>query len=101
MSNSNAQRSVIIAGASGLVGGLLLQSLLADETVSVVHALCRRPLNMRHPRLQVQMVDFQNLPPLPYADEVYLALGTTIKVAGSQAAFRAGQRGRGGAACFG
>jgi len=29
------------------------------------------------------------LPPLPRADEVYLALGTTIKVAGSQEAFRA------------
>src|SRR5581483_6669242 len=29
------------------------------------------------------------LPPLPPVDEVYLALGTTIKVAGSQAAFRA------------
>ncbi|WP_223871813.1 hypothetical protein [Candidatus Dactylopiibacterium carminicum] len=34
-------------------------------------------------------MDFSRLPVLPPADEVYLALGTTIKVAGSQAAFRA------------
>ena len=34
-------------------------------------------------------MDFTALPPLPALDEVYLALGTTIKVAGSQAAFRA------------
>jgi len=34
-------------------------------------------------------VDFAALSPLPQLDEVYLALGTTIKAAGSQAAFRA------------
>lgn len=34
-------------------------------------------------------MDFAALPALPAADEVYLALGTTIKVAGSQASFRA------------
>jgi uncharacterized protein YbjT (DUF2867 family) len=37
----------------------------------------------------VHLVDFSRLPELPRVDEVYLALGTTIKVAGSQAAFRA------------
>lgn len=67
----------------------MLQTLLADETVSVVIALSRRPLNINHPKLQVLFVDFRNLPALPQASEVYLALGTTIKVAGSQAAFRA------------
>jgi uncharacterized protein YbjT (DUF2867 family) len=34
-------------------------------------------------------VDFSALPSLPPVDEAYLALGTTIKVAGSQPAFRA------------
>lgn len=83
------QRKVLLAGATGLVGGLILQALLADRTVSAVHALSRRPLNVHHPKLQVHIVDFSCLPALPQADEVYLALGTTIKVAGSQAAFRA------------
>lgn len=67
----------------------MLQTLLADPTVSQVHALSRRPLRADHPKLQVHLVDFNRLPALPQADEVYLALGTTIKVAGSQAAFRA------------
>jgi uncharacterized protein YbjT (DUF2867 family) len=34
-------------------------------------------------------VDFGHLPGLPPVDDVVIALGTTIKVAGSQAAFRA------------
>ena len=83
------QRNVVLAGATGLVGGLMLQALLADPTVAQVYALSRRPWRIHHPRLQVHIVDFSRLPALPQADEVYLALGTTIKVAGSQAAFRA------------
>ena len=83
------QRTVLLAGATGLVGGLILQALLTDEAVSTVHALSRRPLSLRHPKLQVHIVDFASLPALPPADEVYLSLGTTIRVAGSQAAFRA------------
>lgn len=51
--------------------------------------LARRPLELRHPKLTTQVVDFAALPALPRVDEVYLALGTTIKVAGSQPAFRA------------
>ncbi|WP_278481573.1 nucleoside-diphosphate sugar epimerase [Achromobacter insolitus] len=89
MSTLADQRKVLLAGASGLVGGRILQALLADRTVAKVHALGRRALPVSHPKLQVHVVDFGNLPVLPPADEVYLALGTTIKVAGSQEAFRA------------
>lgn len=75
----------LIAGATGLVG----QHLLADHGVGTVHAWVRRPLGLQHPKLATQVVDFTRLPaPLP-VDEVYLALGTTIKDAGSQSAFRA------------
>lgn len=83
------KRSVAIAGATGLVGRAILQGLLADDSVAAVHALVRRPLNMQHPKLGVHVVDFAELPSLPPIDEAYLALGTTIKVAGSQDAFRA------------
>ncbi len=54
-----------------------------------MHSLGRRQLPLAHPKLTQHIVDFAALPPLPRADEVYLALGTTIKVAGSQPAFRA------------
>ncbi|MBK0122503.1 NAD(P)H-binding protein [Pantoea sp. S61] len=89
MKNSDKNRIVLLAGASGLVGGHILQLLLNDPEVSCVHALTRRPLRVSHPKLQIHLVDFTSLPQLPHAHEAYLALGTTIKVAGSKEAFRA------------
>lgn len=83
------QRTVILAGATGLVGQEILKGLLADPTVTTVHSLGRRKPQTQHPKLSAHVVDFAVLPRLPPADELYLALGTTIKVAGSQAAFRA------------
>jgi uncharacterized protein YbjT (DUF2867 family) len=82
-------RTVVVAGATGLVGREILAGLLADPTVSAVRCLGRRKPAVAHPKLTSHVVDFAALPALPAADEVYLALGTTIKVAGSQAAFRA------------
>lgn len=82
-------RHVLLAGATGLVGREILRCLLASRDVAVVHALVRRPIEISHPKLVVHRVEFGALPPLPARlHEVYLALGTTIKIAGSQAAFR-------------
>jgi uncharacterized protein YbjT (DUF2867 family) len=82
-------REVLIAGATGLVGREILAGLLADPSVNSVHCLGRRKPVVQHAKLTSHVVDFASLPALPAADEVYLALGTTIKVAGSQGAFRA------------
>lgn len=82
-------RTALVAGATGLVGREILQGLLADDTVAAVHALARRPVEVLHPKLTTHVVSFSSLPSLPPVDEVYLALGTTIRVAGSQPAFRA------------
>jgi uncharacterized protein YbjT (DUF2867 family) len=84
-----SERTAIIAGATGLVGREILRGLLADATVSRVHALARRAPPFGDAKLAVHLVDFAKLPSLPPADELYLALGTTIKDAGSPAAFRA------------
>ena len=62
---------------------------MADDSVSAVHSLGRRPLQLQHPKLTHHVVNFAHLPALPAVGEVFLALGTTIKVAGSQQAFRA------------
>lgn len=82
-------RVVALAGATGLVGRAILEGLLADASVAAVHALGRRAPAVAHPKLTPHVFDFESLPALPSLDEVYLALGTTIKAAGSQTAFRA------------
>ena len=84
-----AQRTAVVAGATGLVGREILRALLADPDVKQVHALARRAPPLENPKLVVHLVDFAALPPLPPADELYLALGTTIRDAGSPASFRA------------
>lgn len=86
---ANSARAVLVAGASGLVGREILRGLLADDAVSQVHALARKAQAESNPKLRTHVVDFAALPALPAVDECYIALGTTIKVAGSQAAFRA------------
>lgn len=82
-------RVVLVSGATGLAGREIVALLLADRTVEVVHCIGRRPLALKHPKLQNHVVDFAAIPELPKQDECYIALGTTIKVAGSQNAFRA------------
>jgi uncharacterized protein YbjT (DUF2867 family) len=81
-------RTVLVAGATGLVGGELLQGLLADDTVGAVYAVGRRAPPAKHPKLHALVVDFGDLFAVPNVDEVYLALGTTLRQAGSRDAFR-------------
>lgn len=88
MATKNA-RVILVAGASGLVGREVVAALLADKTVGAVHCVGRRSLSVKHAKLHNHVVDFTSLPALPKVDECYIALGTTIKVAGSQTAFRA------------
>ena len=87
--NGTTTRTVALAGATGLVGRAILEGLLADDSVTAIHTLGRREPGILHPKLTPHVVDFAALQPLPPIDEVYLALGTTIKAAGSQDAFRA------------
>lgn len=87
---ANTTRSALIAGATGLVGRALLALLLDSPRHAQVHALLRRPAPglPAHPKLRPLVVDFDRLPALPPVDDCFIALGTTIKAAGSQAAFR-------------
>jgi uncharacterized protein YbjT (DUF2867 family) len=86
-------RTALLAGATGLVGRELLQLLLNDARYSAVHCVGRRAPAAAHPKLVVHTVanlaDPAQLAALPAADDIYITLGTTIKVAGSQAAFKA------------
>lgn len=84
-------RTAILLGATGLVGGHCLDLLLADERYAHVTTLGRRPLPQTHAKLTHHVLDFDALASRADAfavEDVFCCLGTTIKQAGSQAAFR-------------
>jgi uncharacterized protein YbjT (DUF2867 family) len=93
-SHAGPGKRVLLAGATGLVGGACLRLLAQDGTVAQVHALVRRPLpdGADHRDRVVQHVtDFDALEKHPEwfrCDHVICALGTTMRTAGSSAAFR-------------
>jgi len=90
MASKPPLRRALLAGATGLVGRAMLPLLLRSH--AAVDLLLRRPAPAldADPRARQQIVDFAHLPAaFPGVDDVFIALGTTIAVAGSEAAFRA------------
>lgn len=86
------QRTALVTGATGLVGNACLQFLLNSAHYSAVKVLTRRSLAFEHPKLEgIMLSDFDRLEEvtdLLAANDVFYCLGTTLKQAGSQAAFR-------------
>lgn len=85
------KRRALLLGASGLIGGHCLTLLLQDDTYNEVVILVRKKLPQTHPKLTQHIVNFDGLH--EHADwfqahDVFCCLGTTIKKAGSQEAFR-------------
>lgn len=83
--------TALLLGATGLVGGHVLDLLLADPAYRRVTVLTRRPLARMDPKLDQRTADFDRLRDheISFAvDDVYCCLGTTIAQAGSQDAFR-------------
>lgn len=97
--------TVLLCGATGLVGRECLRLLLADPEFSVVATLVRRPLPPElvptegevggggggGTRLEQRVVDFDRLSESAAAlraDRIICALGTTMEEAGSRQRFR-------------
>ena len=86
--------TLLLVGGTGAVGREVLRLALADDRIARVIAPTRRPLPS-NPRLDNPVIDLTTLAedsPLWRVDTVICTLGTTIKVAGSQAAFAAVDR---------
>lgn len=83
-------RHILLAGATGLTGEHLLDRLLDEPTVERVLAPSRRAL-AEHSRLDNPVGELSELLPQLTGpiDTAFCCLGTTIKKAGSQSAFRA------------
>lgn len=86
-------RSVLLLGATGLVGGECLRLLQAHEAFGRIVVLTRRPLDagLLGAKAEHHVVNFEHLTSasrLFAVDQIICALGTTMKQAGSRRAFR-------------
>ena len=82
-----------LVGATGLIGGYLLEELLNDPYFDTVRILIRRPLDITHPKLEKKIVDFNDsdslLVALSNSDVLFCAIGSTMKkVKGDKEAYR-------------
>lgn len=90
MPHRNTPRNLLIVGASGLTGEHLLDRALNEPLVEHVLAPSRRPL-ASHPRLEnprgnlLEILEQTHTP----IDTAFCCLGTTLRQAGSEGAFRA------------
>jgi uncharacterized protein YbjT (DUF2867 family) len=81
--------TAVLFGASGLIGGKLLPLLVEDSRYDKVRLVGRRALGLAGGKVEEHVVDCANpAPELVGADNVFCCVGTTIKKAGSEDAFR-------------
>lgn len=84
---------VVIFGATGTAGSGALRAALADERVTEVRAVSRRPLPAEHPKLRtILCTDFADLSPiaaaLSAADTCLFCLGTSVRNVADEDAYR-------------
>ena len=84
-------RTAVVLGASGLVGGFCLRALVDDPDYTRVLTFGRRELpSFTRAKVAQRVADLGSLTADDFrgAQDVFCALGTTIRKAGSQEAFR-------------
>ena len=80
-------KTAIVIGATGLVGSFVTLKLLDDNRYEKVKVFVRSSLGIKHPKLEESIVNFdqlENWKDKLIGDELYSALGTTIKKAGGK-----------------
>lgn len=82
------RKSIIVAGATGMVGKEVVAQLSKDNSYTDVYVLVRRKTAEPDRKIHELLVDYDTLSELPRADSLVICLGTTRKKAGSKEAFR-------------
>lgn len=82
-------KSALVLGATGVVGRELVRELCESRGYDEVEAWARREIGFCHPKLRARIIDFEGISDIaPHKfDEIFCALGTTMKQAGSREAF--------------
>ena len=84
-------KTALVIGSSGLIGSHLLNLLLESSHYDKVVTFVKRDTGIKHPKLTQHIIDFdkpETYKELVVGDDLFCTIGTTIKKAGSQNAFR-------------
>ena len=86
------EKQAIVLGASGLIGGHLIDCLLESSEYRSVLSIGRSKLHCDHPKLSEKIIDFKDFPKtieeLPPNSHFFCTIGTTIKIAGTKENFK-------------
>jgi uncharacterized protein YbjT (DUF2867 family) len=87
------RKTAVVLGATGLIGQHLVQELLQNVYFSKVRILVRRPLNINHPKADIQVVNFNDekdiAAKIDIGDVIFCCIGTTRKkVKGNKTEYR-------------
>jgi uncharacterized protein YbjT (DUF2867 family) len=87
------QQTALVLGATGLIGSNVVKLLLADDAYNKVRVLVRKDYHIRHPKLEVERVTFDDLEEfsakIGKGDSIFCCIGTTMnKVKGDKITYR-------------
>jgi len=87
------RKTAVVLGATGLIGQHLVQELLQNDFFTKIRILVRRPLTLNHPKLDIQVVDFNEekdiAARIDIGDVIFCCVGTTRKkVKGNKTEYR-------------
>ena len=82
-------KTALVVGATGAVGRETLRGLCESENYDKIIVWARRELNFSHEKLETQIINFDEIKDIRprEVDEIFCALGTTMKQAGSRGQF--------------
>lgn len=83
----NSLKTALVIGATGATGSELVKQLLDHPSYQHVITFARRPLGYQHDKLIAHTIDFnqpEQWQSLIQGDELFSAMGSTLKLAGSK-----------------
>ena len=82
-------KTALVVGATGAIGREIARGLCESENYDKIIVWARRELNFSHEKLETQIINFDEIKDIRpcEVDEIFCALGTTMKQAGSRGQF--------------
>lgn len=86
-------KQVTLFGATGLIGGYLLEFLLKDSEIHLINVVGRNPFHLQHDKINNIVIDFEDVSSISNSitgsEAVFVSIGTTMsKVNGDKIMYK-------------